>query len=191
MKRLLRPLALVVLGGCLFAGALAAFDHSRQIRLESRDGRYRAVQVRTDNYVHLERRLSDSPCRQGFSWGYDGNRIWVDNGCRAIFEYGSDRYGDGRYDPNYRDDRYDPNDRYGNNGQYDPQDRYGDGRVARIRVESDDFRRHFCRIAVRGEVRIVRRLSDAPCRIGYSWGYSSEGIWVDEGCRAEFAVQTR
>ena len=28
---------------------------------------------------------SNSPCQLGRSWGYDGNRVWVDRGCRASF----------------------------------------------------------------------------------------------------------
>jgi hypothetical protein len=29
--------------------------------------------------------LSSSPCREGYTWGYAGNQIWVDRGCRARF----------------------------------------------------------------------------------------------------------
>lgn len=35
----------------------------------------------------LVERLSRSGCIQGQDWGYDGNRIWVDDGCRARFGY--------------------------------------------------------------------------------------------------------
>ena len=41
------------------------------------------------------RKLSDAPCIQGRTWGYDRNRIWVDRGCRALFEVGRDS---GRWD---------------------------------------------------------------------------------------------
>jgi hypothetical protein len=36
---------------------------------------------------------------------------------------------------------------------------------------------------------MVKQRSDAPCRQGYSWGYDHNGIWVDHGCRADFAVR--
>jgi hypothetical protein len=36
--------------------------------------------------VRLGRRLSDSDCIQGSSWGYDNGGVWVDKGCRADFE---------------------------------------------------------------------------------------------------------
>lgn len=34
---------------------------------------------------YLQRQLSSAPCREGSSWGYRGNAIWVSNGCRAMF----------------------------------------------------------------------------------------------------------
>ena len=33
----------------------------------------------------LVEQISDSRCIQGRTWGYDGDAIWVDNGCRARF----------------------------------------------------------------------------------------------------------
>jgi Protein of unknown function (DUF3011) len=58
-----------------------------------------------------------------------------------------------------------------------------------IACNSDDMRRHSCYIDTRGgEVRLVRQLSDAACTKGYSWGTNRRGIWVDHGCRADFAV---
>jgi Protein of unknown function (DUF3011) len=36
--------------------------------------------------VRLVRRISDSACRQGSTWGYDSRGVWVDKGCRAEFE---------------------------------------------------------------------------------------------------------
>lgn len=35
--------------------------------------------------VELERQLSDTRCREGENWGWDGGGIWVRNGCRAVF----------------------------------------------------------------------------------------------------------
>ena len=33
----------------------------------------------------LVQQLSSSACREGSTWGYAGNQIWVDRGCRARF----------------------------------------------------------------------------------------------------------
>ena len=37
-------------------------------------------------------------------------------------------------------------------------------------------------------VRLVRRLSDSKCDFGRDWGWDMNGIWVANGCRAEFAI---
>lgn len=34
---------------------------------------------------YLQRQLSTARCRENDSWWYDGNAIWVRNGCRALF----------------------------------------------------------------------------------------------------------
>ena len=57
-----------------------------------------------------------------------------------------------------------------------------------ISCSSDDGRRHYCAADIRGEVRMVKQNSDSPCQQGYSWGFDRGGIWVDRGCRADFAV---
>jgi hypothetical protein len=57
------------------------------VRCESVDSQYRECQYFADGTVRLSRQLSDSPCIQGRTWDYDGNRrrIWVAQGCRADF----------------------------------------------------------------------------------------------------------
>lgn len=52
----------------------------------SKDGR--ANRCRTDFRIRradIDKRYSGSPCEYGRSWGYDGNEVWVDRGCRARF----------------------------------------------------------------------------------------------------------
>ena len=52
----------------------------------SKDGRPR--RCRTDFPIKraaVDKRYSGSPCDYGRSWGYDGNEVWVDRGCRARF----------------------------------------------------------------------------------------------------------
>ncbi len=57
-----------------------------------------------------------------------------------------------------------------------------------IRCESRDYRYEFCDIRVRGRVRINEEFSRSRCREGRSWGYGRRGVWVDDGCRAEFRL---
>jgi hypothetical protein len=124
--------------------------------------------------VRLIQQYSDSACVRGRSWGVDRDAVWVSRGCRARFATTGDaRYGYGR------NDRYD--DRYDNN-------RYG-GQTRILRCESRDGRYNFC--GGYGYVRsaqVRRQLSDNNCRLNRSWGYRNGGIWVDNGCRAEFLV---
>lgn len=52
----------------------------------SKEGRPK--RCRTDFRIQsaeLDKRYSGSPCDYGRSWGFDGNEVWVDHGCRARF----------------------------------------------------------------------------------------------------------
>lgn len=73
------------------------------------------------------------------------------------------------------------NDGWGNNWQG-----WGGG-YRRLTCESRDGRYRRCNANTQGRVGIIRTLSDARCRQGYSWGYNRSHIWVSNGCRAEFA----
>ena len=33
----------------------------------------------------LQQQLSNTSCREGYSWGYSGSQVWVDRGCRGRF----------------------------------------------------------------------------------------------------------
>ncbi len=111
--------------------------------------------------VTLAKQISGSECRQGYSWGYDNNGIWVDRGCRADFQVGQRGYGGG----------------------------YGGQGYARISCSSDDGRRRYCPTDTRGNVTLAQQRSGSECRQGYSWGYDDRGIWVDHGCRADFVIE--
>ncbi|MGO1069070.1 DUF3011 domain-containing protein [Lysobacter sp. CA199] len=68
--------------------------------------------------------------------------------------------------------------------QYDD---YGSGSNS-IRCESDGGRRRYCDADTRGGVNLRRQLSKSSCVQGRSWGYDGRGVWVSEGCRAEFEL---
>lgn len=57
-----------------------------------------------------------------------------------------------------------------------------------LRCESNDGRERQCAVDPRGGVRLVRQLSRSACVGGHSWGVELGGIWVSQGCRAEFLV---
>jgi hypothetical protein len=60
------------------------------------------------------------------------------------------------------------------------------GSSYRVTCEADGNRRNFCEADTSGGVRIVR--GNGACREGSTWGYTRTGIWVDQGCRAQFEV---
>lgn len=141
------------------------------VRCESRDRRTRYCAIDTRGGVRLARQHSRAACIQGLTWGFDRRGIWVSDGCRARFEVGG---GYGR--PGYGWPGHGPGYGYGRGYQV-------------IRCESINNRPNFCRVP--GGVRqagIQRRLSRAGCQYNYSWGFQRDGIWVENGCRAEFRV---
>jgi hypothetical protein len=52
---------------------------------ESPGGRHQRCDMRVHGDVELVRQLSDAPCVEGRSWGFDRNGVWVDDGCRGEF----------------------------------------------------------------------------------------------------------
>jgi hypothetical protein len=124
---------------------------------------YCAADTRGD--VELIRQHSEAACQQGYSWGFDERGIWVDHGCRAEFVA----------------------------QPYERPERGGvpNGPTHSLYCASDDGRRNFCPVDVRGGVQLVKQRSGAACQDGYSWGVDERGIWVDHGCRADFVASGR
>ena len=58
------------------------------IRCESSNGRENYCRGNTRGGVYLSTQLSSSGCYQGDTWGYDNGGVWVNAGCRAIFQTG-------------------------------------------------------------------------------------------------------
>lgn len=142
-------------------------------RCESREGRTQ----RCNGYggrAQFVRQLSNTPCIRGQSWGSDSRGVWVSNGCRALFS-SDNRYGNGGYGNHYGNN-------YGNN--------YGHHGNDLVRCESRDNRSHSCALSVSrgGTIRLLRQLSGKPCIENQTWGRSRNGVWVTQGCRAEFVV---
>jgi hypothetical protein len=57
-----------------------------------------------------------------------------------------------------------------------------------IECASRDYQYQYCRVDTRGEVKLIKQISDSECRRGNTWGYDRNGIWVDDGCEARFRV---
>jgi hypothetical protein len=115
---------------------------------------------------------SRTECVVGRNWGYTDRGVWVDDGCRATFKFDKSRGGDHPRAWGYRDSGYDPK------GEQ------------RVRCESKDGSRNECNANLRGyRIADVREISRADCDIGRNFGYDDRGVWVDDGCRAEFIFE--
>jgi hypothetical protein len=147
----------------------SGYGESLTIRCESRGYNQIYCNADTSAGVCLINQLSDTTCIEGQTWGADRRGVWVRGGRRGEFALGRGGYG---YDgPGLPIDRGGP--------------RHSGGTVI---CESRDKRYHRCDTRIRGEVRLVRQLSDSHCVYNRSWGYDRGGVWVDRGCRGEFAV---
>jgi hypothetical protein len=116
----------------------------------------------------VQRQLGRVECVRGRNWDYDRGGIWVDNGCRAEFFIEGDR---GGYGDHARD-----------------HDREREHERVRLTCESHDARNVLCEADTRFGVELSRQLSSSECVFRRSWGYNDRGIWVKDGCRAEFIL---
>jgi hypothetical protein len=128
------------------------------VNCSSNDNRRNYCGVFGNRDVRLVRQISGSPCIHGQTWGVDGRGLWVDRGCRADFAVG----GGGR-----------------------PQ---GPPQGQTINCASNDGRRNWCDIGRNRDAQLIRQTSGSPCIQGQTWGIDGRGLWVDRGCRADFAV---
>jgi len=146
-------------------------DHRRLNRTitvvcESRDGRRHRCAADTLGQITLGRQLTRrSNCVEGRTWGYDSKGIWVDRGCRAEFLIAD------------------------NGGTY--RDRGPSQAMRTLVCESNGSQRTYCRADARFGVELTRQISRTNCVLDRTWGSDQNGIWVSNGCRAEFSLNTR
>lgn len=170
------------------------------VSCESFRGRYNFCRVDTKGGVRLRRQISNAECRQGRTWGYDRDGIWVDAGCSAEFEV------QGRFNDN--DFGNQPN--QGNNdaaaiiggalvigaiaaaiASGSDSGSNNDGNTITCNSTNDSFTRCSTSLSRGDRVILRRQLSKSGCWEGSTWGYDRNGIWVDQGCRAVFEVRRR
>ena len=132
--------------------------YGARITCSSNDGKRNWCDIGRTRDVQLARQISGSACIQGQTWGIDNRGLWVDRGCRAEFIIGRQ-----------------------------PGPPPGPP-VQTINCSSNDGRRNWCAIGNSRDVRLVRQISGSACIQGQTWGTDNRGLWVDRGCRADFAI---
>lgn len=154
------------------------WDRDIEVRCGSDDYRYKLCQVDTGrgSRVVVAKGISKTYCEEGRNWGWNRAGIWVDGGCEAVFRVTR---------------RWDGGDNNNNNGGWRPGPDW-DQAIA-FRCESQGFGYNMCRVDTgRGsDVRIRRQISKTRCVEGRNWGWNRAGVWVDQGCAAEFVVDRR
>jgi hypothetical protein len=60
--------------------------------------------------------------------------------------------------------------------------------LSTITCESSKGMNHRCNASTLNGVTLSRQLSDSGCVRDKTWGYDANGIWVSDGCRAEFTL---
>ncbi|HEY5851736.1 MAG TPA: DUF3011 domain-containing protein [Lysobacter sp.] len=142
------------------------YENAQTVRCDSNDNRYRQCAADTRSGARLLRQYSKTACVEGRTWGYDRSGVWVDGGCRAEFVLTRGGQGGGWGGGN------------GGNG--------GNGTGTSVRCDSNDNRYKQCQLDGRNAT-LVRQYSKSPCIEGRTWGTGRGFVWVDGGCRAEFA----
>jgi Protein of unknown function (DUF3011) len=172
--RLVVALALLVCGCVVTVSAPLAQGYRDVIDCESRNYGYERCEVPWRD-ARLVRQLSDTACVRGRNWGIDRRGIWVDRGCAGRFAPAGRHHGD-------RDDYA---------GGWRPGPGW-DHRFA-VRCDSRDYQYRFCSVDLGrgGRAYLSRQISGSPCIEGRTWGWNRAGIWVNQGCDAEFTIDRR
>ncbi|MBB3227571.1 hypothetical protein FHW69_002194 [Luteibacter sp. Sphag1AF] len=181
--------AMALVAGAGMGLPSVAHAQGQWVYCASNDGRFSRCSVPWADAV-VVRQESDTRCVRGQTWGFDRNGIWVDRGCRAQFAAAGGRgdWGPGPGRPPYGGGGYP-----GNGGGPGWGDGYGRPNRETV-IECNSSRNRFTRCDIdigRGGARLIRRTSDSRCDEGQSWGWDRRGIWVNDGCRAQFGVDAR
>lgn len=135
---------------------------SMKVTCESSGTQRKQCPIPANARVRLINQLSSTACRVGDTYGSTEQYIWVQRGCRAVFEVSGWSGGT-------------------QGGTY----------TTRMTCESDNNQRKQCPIAGATQIRVIRQISSSPCKLNESYGLGFGHFWVDKGCRGEFELTVR
>jgi hypothetical protein len=67
----------------------AAQAHAQRVTCESRNQQRTECDMNTQGEVRVVQQLSKAACTEGVTWGLSKHAVWVEGGCRAVFENAS------------------------------------------------------------------------------------------------------
>ena len=68
----------------------AAQAHAQRVTCESRNQQRTECEMNTQGEVRVVQQLSKAACTEGVTWGLSKHAVWVEGGCRAVFENASE-----------------------------------------------------------------------------------------------------
>lgn len=203
MKNLHKLALISVISFGFFSQGNPVSAQQQRITCQSQNGRYRFCEVNTRGGVKFIRQISNAECRQGSTWGYDRNGIWVDQGCSAEFSVRDRGGNNNNINSNSGGDNTaaivggvlavgaiaavlasgsnNNNNNNSNNNSFNDTITCGSDR--------GNFTRCNTNISRRDRVVLKRQLSNSGCWENDTWGYDNNGIWVDAGCRGLFEIR--
>lgn len=134
---------------------------AQALTCESHNNVHVSCPAETHYGVALVRQTGEKECVLGRSWGFDEKGVWVAEGCRAQFALGGYRL---------------------------PPTVKLPPTAMKLVCESADGQRKICEVDASHGVGLLNQIGESDCVLNRTWGYGREGIWVTEGCRAEFVV---
>ena len=159
------PGYLWVSGGCraefevVMPGSGGSPGGTTRITCESLVSGRKECAIPAGSEVRLVSEVGIFHCRPNDTYGIKPGYVWVERGCRGVFEVT----------------------RRGASG--------GNGvTTTRIVCQSQGTQRQQCAIAGVTSVRLIKQYSVNPCRLNETFGIGSGHIWVTNGCRGEFEV---
>ena len=129
----------------------------------------------TSTGVLLERSVGSAECVLGRNWGYDGQGVWVSEGCSGEFLVSGVPLQE----------------------TVESAEAPAEGAAAPAPAQpvivtctsaAGDPDRQRCDADTSTGVLLQRSVGSAECMLGRNWGYDGQGVWVSEGCSGEFLV---
>ena len=164
-----------------------AQDHSRGESVECRSNDMHRTRCPVSwSDARLVDQLSETHCVRGQNWDLDRRGLWVNRGCSGRFA-NANRHDRDHADRRDHRDGHDDRDHNGWNPGPDWDSRFN------VACESRDFKYHFCAVDLggAGRVSVARQISDSACIEGRNFGSNRAGVWVNNGCAAEFQIDRR